>query len=98
MATDGPNPWKQNARDAATRIEDELHRVVTYINDQVVPEIRRDGSVALRAAAEQLQRLAQHMDDRRTAAQGQSPPTPPAADPAPDPDPDPDPYPYKDKS
>jgi len=77
MANDGPNPWKQNARDAAARIEEELHRVVTYINDRVVPDIRRDGTVALRAAAEQLQKLAQRMDDRRAATQGQSPPAPP---------------------
>jgi hypothetical protein len=90
MANDGPNPWKQNARDAAARIEDELHRVVTYINDQVVPDIRRNGTDALRAAAEQLQKLAQRMDDRRAGTQEptqqQSPPTPPA--PATDPDKD----------
>jgi len=78
MANDGSNPWKQNARDAAARIEQELHRVVTYINDQVIPDIRRDGSVALRAAAEQLQ-------NRRAASETQSPP-PPAPDPAPDKD------------
>jgi hypothetical protein len=84
MANDGSNPWKQNARDAAVRIEEELHRVVTYINDQVVPDIRRNGSVALRAAAEELQKIAQRMDDRRAAAQGQTPPTP--SDPAPDKD------------
>jgi len=85
MVNDGSNPWKQNARDAAARIEQELHRVVTYINDQVIPDIRRDGSVALRAAAEQLQKLAQHMEDRRAASETQSPP-PPAPDPAPDKD------------
>jgi hypothetical protein len=41
--------------------------------------------VALRAAAEQLQKLAQHMEDRRAASETQSPP-PPAPDPAPDKD------------
>ena len=81
MANDGPKPWEQQVRNAATRIEDELHRVVTYINDQVVPEIRLNGTQALRAAAEQLQKLAQRMDDRRAAGQGQTPPTPPAPDP-----------------
>jgi hypothetical protein len=81
MANDGPKPWEQQVRNAATRVEDELHRVVTYINDQVVPEIRLNGTQALRAAAEQLQKLAQRMDDRRAAGQGQTPPTPPAPDP-----------------
>ena len=87
MANDGPKPWEQQVRDVAARMEDELHRVVTYINDQVVPDIRRDGTQALRAAAEQLQKLAQRMDDRRAGtqepAQEQSPPPP-----VPDPDKD----------
>jgi len=77
MANDRPNPWKQNARDAAARIEEELRGVVAYINDQVVPEVRLHGSQALRIAAEELQKLAQRMDDRRAATQGQSPPAPP---------------------
>jgi hypothetical protein len=81
MANDVPNPWKQNARDAAARIEEELRGVAAYINDVVVPEVRLHGSQALRAAAEQLQKLAQRMDDRRAAAQGGSPPTPPAPGP-----------------
>jgi len=92
MANDGPKPWEQQVRDAAARVEEELHRVVTYINDQVVPDIRRDGTQALRAAAEQLQKLAQRMDDRRTGtqepAQDQSPPKPPAPPPVSDPDKD----------
>jgi hypothetical protein len=81
MANNGPNPWEQQVRDVAARVEEELRRVVTYINDQVVPEIRENGTQALRAAAEELQKLAQRMDDRRAAGQGQAPPTPPAPDP-----------------
>ena len=77
MANDGSNPWKQNARDAAARIEEELRGVAAYINDVVVPEVRLHGSQALRIAAEELQKLAQRMDDRRAATQGQSPPAPP---------------------
>jgi hypothetical protein len=42
--------------------------VVTYLNDEVVPDIRRNGSQALRVAAAELQKLAQRMDDRRAAA------------------------------
>jgi hypothetical protein len=81
MANNGPKPWEQQVRDVAARVEEELRRVVTYINDQVVPEIRENGTQALRAAAEELQKLAQRMDDRRAAGQGQAPPTPPAPDP-----------------
>ena len=46
MANDVPNPWKQNARDAAARIEEELRGVAAYINDVVVPEVRLHGSQA----------------------------------------------------
>jgi hypothetical protein len=76
MANDDPRRWEQPVREAALRVEEDLRRVVAYINDQVVPDIRRDGSQALRAAAEQLQKLAQRMDDRRAAAHGQGLPAP----------------------
>ena len=81
MANDDPRRWEQQMREAAGRVEEDLRRVVTYINDQVVPDIRRDGSQALRAAAAELQKLAQRMDDRRAAASRQSPSAPPAHEP-----------------
>ena len=57
--------WEEKVRDAAAWGEDELHRLVTYFNDEVVPEVRRNGSVALRRAAQELDKLAQRMEDRR---------------------------------
>ena len=69
--------WEQQLRDAAARAEEELKRVVNYINDEVVPDIRRNGSVALRAASKELDKLAQRMDERRAAASGEAPPPPP---------------------
>ena len=79
MANDERKHWEQQLREAAARAEEEFRRVLTYINDEVVPDIRRNGSEALRAAAVELQKLAQRMDDRRAAA---------AAAPAPPPDKD----------
>jgi hypothetical protein len=49
------------------RIEDEVKRVIGYLNDQVVPQVRQNSSLALRSAAEQLARLADHLDQRRAA-------------------------------
>jgi hypothetical protein len=66
--------WEQQLREAAARAEEELRRVLTYINDEVVPEVRRNGSEALRGAAIELQKLAQRMDDRRAAAAATTPP------------------------
>lgn len=54
--------WEQMLRDAGARAEDDLGRLVQYINDEVVPEVRRDGSQALRRAAAEMQKLADRMD------------------------------------
>jgi bisphosphoglycerate-dependent phosphoglycerate mutase len=81
MKNDESNRWEQQMREAVARVEEELRRVVTYINDQVVPEVRRNGSVALRAASDQLQKLAQRMEDHRAAARAQHPPAPSTPEP-----------------
>lgn len=57
-------PWEQILQDAGSRAEDDLRKVIQYINDEVVPDVRRNGSHALRLAAAELQKLAQRMDDR----------------------------------
>jgi len=66
MPTQEPKrDWERQVRDAAAWGEEEVRRVVTYINDEVVPEVRRNGSVALRRAAVELEKLAKCMDDSR---------------------------------
>jgi hypothetical protein len=50
------------------RMEDEVKRVIAYLNDQVVPQVRQNSSSALRCAAEQLGRLAEHLDQRSSRA------------------------------
>jgi len=67
MANEEPRHWEQQLREATAKAEQEVRRVVTYINDEVVPDIRRNGSDALRSAAAELHKLAQRMDDRRAA-------------------------------
>jgi glutamyl-tRNA reductase len=83
MANEERERWEKQLREAAAHVEEDVRRVVTYINDEVVPDIRKNGSQALRVAAEALQRLAQHMDDRKTDASGAArsgaPPPGPAA-------------------
>jgi hypothetical protein len=60
-----PRPaWEEKLREAATRIEDEVRRVATLLDEEVVPEVRRTSSVALRAASEKLAQLAQHLEDK----------------------------------
>ena len=76
MATGDPKrQWEQQFKDAAAHLETDLKNVVKFINDEVVPDVRRNGSDALRAAATELHKLAQRLDDhaRRTAT---TPPPP----------------------
>ena len=51
---------------AIPRVEEELKKVISYLNDEVVPHIRQNSSQGLRAAAEQLRKLADHLDNSRT--------------------------------
>ncbi len=57
--------WEERVHTAAAEAEAEVKRLIQYLNDEVVPDVRRHGSAALRTAAEQLDRLAQKMDDRK---------------------------------
>ncbi len=77
MPDSGPNqtpmhPWESKLREAAAHVEADVQRVVQYLNDEVVPDVRRNGSAALKAAALELQRLTARMDDSR-----RPPPPPP---------------------
>jgi glutamyl-tRNA reductase len=64
--------WETRIRGAAAQVEAEVQKVIQYINDEVVPDVRKNGSEALRMAAQELQRLAERMDDSKT-------PPPPAS-------------------
>jgi hypothetical protein len=53
----------QRLNQAMPRVEEELKKVIAYLNDQVVPQLRQDSAQALHAAADQLRKLAQQLDD-----------------------------------
>jgi hypothetical protein len=73
-------PWQERIHETAARVEDELRGLASYLNDEVVPDVRRYSSEALRTAATELQKLAQRMDDERGKA---TPPPPPPGTTAP---------------
>ncbi len=77
MAEEPKSAWEQRLHETATAVEEELRRVIAYINDEVVPEVREHGSRGLRSAAAAMERLAERMDDRKT------PPPPPGGTPQP---------------
>lgn len=53
--------------EAAEKFEREKEKVITYLNNEVVPAIRTHSTKALRVAAEQLNRLAEYMDKGRSS-------------------------------
>lgn len=76
MPTEIPRqPLQDRVRETATRVEEELRLLAAYINDEVVPDVRRYSSGTLKKAAEELHKLAQRMDDDR----GTGAPPPPRA-------------------
>ena len=72
----GQKSLEQHLREAAARAEDELKRVVRYLDTEVVPEVRRNSSTALHAAATRLQKLAESMDDAARRSTSTAPPPP----------------------
>lgn len=62
----------ETLNNAVPRVEDELKRVINYLNDEVAPRVRENSSKGLRVAAEQLTKLAEHIE--RTTSARQNPP------------------------
>jgi hypothetical protein len=66
MAGDGSGKsWKDRFQEAGSGLEEELRRAVRFVDEEVVPEVRRGGSTALRTASEELRKLADRLDDER---------------------------------
>lgn len=66
MSSEQPKqPWEARMQDVIRSAEEEVKRLVTYLNDEVMPDVRRNGSSALRAAAGELHKLAERMDESK---------------------------------
>ena len=57
--------WENRFQEAGSRLEEELRKAVRFVDEEVVPEVRRGGSAALRTASEELRKLADRLDDER---------------------------------
>jgi hypothetical protein len=65
----GPGSVGRRLEEAVELIEMELRHAVAYVNEAVVPQVRRESISAMRTVAETLKNLADRMDAR---AGGQS--------------------------
>ena len=52
---------------AAEKFDKEKEKVITYLNNEVVPAIRTHSTKALRVAAEQLSKLAEYMEKNHSS-------------------------------
>ena len=69
MSTSSQGPSVgQKIDEMVARMETELRGAVTYVNANVVPQVRRESIVAMRTISEKLQELADRMESK--AAKG----------------------------
>jgi hypothetical protein len=64
-----PGGVGQRIEEAVELIEMELRNAVRFVNDAVVPEVRRESIFAMRTVAETLRSLADRMDARQNTTQ-----------------------------
>jgi len=60
----------QRIDEAVELIEMELRHAIAYVNDAVIPQVRRESIQGLRTAADTLRTLADRFEQRNNAATG----------------------------
>ena len=65
----GPGGVGRRIEEAVELIEMELRHAVAYVNDAVVPQVRKESISAMRSLAETLQKLADRVENRSSASQ-----------------------------
>ncbi len=72
----GPPTLGQRIDEAVELIEMELRHAITYVNDAVIPQVRRESISAMRTAADTLRNLAdrfERQNNRANQPNGQAP-------------------------
>ena len=70
MPDNTQKPLNEKLNEAGEQIEQELKRVLRFIEEKVVPEVREQSSIALRDASQRLSKLAEHLDSLKSKPQG----------------------------
>lgn len=71
----GPPPGGvgQRIEEAMELIEMELRHAIAYVNDAVIPQVRRESIAAMRTVADRLRDLADHIENRNQPPRGPQP-------------------------
>ena len=67
----GPPTLGQRIDEAIELIEMELRHAITYVNDAVIPQVRRESITAMRTAADTLRNLADRFEKQNSRAGNQ---------------------------
>ncbi|MGD1106930.1 MAG: hypothetical protein ABR865_07780 [Terracidiphilus sp.] len=67
----GPPTLGQRIDEAIELIEMELRHAITYVNDAVIPQVRRESITAMRTAADTLRNLADRFEKQSNPAANQ---------------------------
>lgn len=73
MSTNNTPNWGgagigQRIEEAVELIEMELRHAIAYVNDAVIPQVRRESITAMRTAADTLRTMADRFEQRSNAA------------------------------
>lgn len=78
-----PGGFGRSIEEAMERIQAELRQAAAYVNDAVVPQVRRESISAMRSMADTLRALADRFE--ASSHPGGAPPAPPPPNPPKDP-------------
>lgn len=73
----GPGGVGRRLEEAIELIEMELRHAIAYVNDAIVPQVRRESISAMRNVADTLRNLADRMDRNQSGPNPGAPPNPP---------------------
>jgi len=69
----GPGGVGRRIEEAVELIEMELRHAIAYINDAVVPQVRRESISAMRSVSDSLRNLADRIEQRQPGAPPKGP-------------------------
>lgn len=70
MTNESDRKSRTSFEDMGRKMDDEVEKLISYINDEVVPQVRQHSSRALRIAADKLARFADYMEERDAGKTG----------------------------
>ncbi len=71
----GPGGVGRRIEEAVELIEMELRHAIAYVNDAVIPQVRRESITAMRTLSDTLRNLADRMDRASGAGPADRPPS-----------------------